>query len=361
VAKELMMKTKQIAIVYRGDREARDTATLESGRFSGIARALKEVGLAAEPAVYDEAFADDVRARLLAVDGVLVFVNPQDSARDRTELDAMLRDIAAAGILVSAHPDVILKMGTKQVLFYTRDMSWGGDTHLYGTTQAFRDDFPLRLAEGKARVLKQHRGNGGTGVWRVATHSELDTNHDPSNAPHLEDVVFVRHAQRGSVEEAIRLGSFLDRCEPYFEKSGQLIDQVFQERLAEGMVRCYFVKDRVAGFGEQLVNALYPYPVGASRDEAPQPEQRLYYPPTRDDFQLLRRKAEEEWVPEMVRTLNLDLESLPVLWDADFLYGPKNASGEDTYVLCEINVSAVSPFPDDALELLAAEVVRRIR
>ena len=38
--------------------------------------------------------------------------------------------------------------------------------------------------------------------------------------------------------------------------------------------------------------------------------------------------------------------SLPVLWDADFLYGPRTASGDDTYVLCEINVSSVIPFPD---------------
>jgi len=32
---------------------------------------------------------------------------------------------------------------------------------------------------------------------------------------------------------------------------------------------------------------------------------------------------------------------LPIIWDADFLYGPKTPSGDDSYVLCEINVSAV--------------------
>jgi hypothetical protein len=31
-----------------------------------------------------------------------------------------------------------------------------------------------------------------------------------------------------------------------------------------------------------------------------------------------------------------------------------------TYVLCEINVSAVSPFPDEALNPLAKEVARRL-
>ena len=48
--------------------------------------------------------------------------------------------------------------------------------------------------------------------------------------------------------------------------------------------------------------------------------------------------------------LNIDTGPLPVLWDANFLYGPKDASGEDTYVLCEINASSVAPFPDEALE-----------
>jgi hypothetical protein len=62
----------------------------------------------------------------------------------------------------------------------------------------------------------------------------------------------------------------------------------------------------------------------------------------------------------MCRTLALDPADLPVLWDADFLYGPKDAAGADTYVLCEINVSSVYPFPDEALGPLAATVCERL-
>jgi hypothetical protein len=43
----------------------------------------------------------------------------------------------------------------------------------------------------------------------------------------------------------------------------------------------------------------------------------------------------------MMATLEIDVASLPIIWDADFLYGPRSASGKDTYVLCEINVSSV--------------------
>jgi hypothetical protein len=47
---------------------------------------------------------------------------------------------------------------------------------------------------------------------------------------------------------------------------------------------------------------------------------------------------------------------LPIIWDADFLYGPRTASGEDTYVLCEINVSSVFAIPEQA----PAEIARLV-
>jgi hypothetical protein len=50
----------------------------------------------------------------------------------------------------------------------------------------------------------------------------------------------------------------------------------------------------------------------------------------------------------MMETLGVDGASLPIIWDADFLYGLRTASGQDTYVLCEINVSSVFAIPDRA-------------
>ena len=34
----------------------------------------------------------------------------------------------------------------------------------------------------------------------------------------------------------------------------------------------------------------------------------------------------------MMQVLGIGSGLLPVIWDADFLYGPRIASGEDTYV-----------------------------
>ena len=126
------------------------------------------------------------------------------------------------------------------------------------------------------------------------------------------------------------------------------------------MVRCYLVGDRVAGFGEQLVNALYPAAPETDPSTATEPGPRLYYPPTRPDFQPLKDRMENEWLAELCQTLALDAARLPVVWDADFLYGQRNSTGADTYVLCEINVSSVYPFPDEALAPLAAATLAQL-
>jgi hypothetical protein len=173
--------------------------------------------------------------------------------------------------------------------------------------------------------------------------------------------VRVRHAKRGSVETTMALEAFMAQCEPYFAAGDGMIDQIYQPRLADGMVRCYLVRDRVAGFGEQLVNALYPAEPGAPANSAPQPGPRLYYPPTRVDFQPLKNRLEQVWLGQLCDIVGVDKTQLPILWDADFLYGEKDATGADTYVLCEINVSSVYPFPDDALGPLATETLAQLQ
>ena len=69
---------------------------------------------------------------------------------------------------------------------------------------------------------------------------------------------------------------------------------------------------------------------------------------------------ESEWTPQMMQLLDIDAGSLPIIWDADFLYGPRTASGEDTYVLCEINVSSVFPFPEQAPSEIARRALPRL-
>jgi hypothetical protein len=171
----------------------------------------------------------------------------------------------------------------------------------------------------------------------------------------------VRNAERGASEVRIPLEDFCQRCDAYFAADGGVLDQEYQSRLPEGMVRCYLVHGRVEGFGLQAINALHPAPPGAPPEAAPPPSTRLYYPPTLPQCQTLKRELEEQWVPAMQRLLGIGDDSLPVLWDCDFLLGPKRASGADSYVLCEINASSVSPFPEPAVAPVARAVYAQAR
>jgi hypothetical protein len=47
-----------------------------------------------------------------------------------------------------------------------------------------------------------------------------------------------------------------------------------------------------------------------------------------------------------------------MLWDADFLLAKRGDKTEEKYVLCEINVSSVSPFPDSAIAPLVDATCR---
>lgn len=339
-----------IGILWRGNRN--DEAAALHPLFEPLARQFAKVGVAAVPVLYADDAIEEVRSELVRLGAVLVWVDPISNGRDRGKLDALLREVSALGVYVSAHPDVILKLGTKEVLHRTRSLGWGTDTRLYASPAELEAEFPGVLAGSGPRVLKQNRGNGGIGVFRVDLVR-------PERHPDAEALVRVQHARRGSPREEMKLGEFIRRCAAYFESGGRIVDQPFQARHAEGMVRCYVVQDRVAGFGHQLVTALMDPAPGESAP--PLPEPRLYHGPTKPELQALKKRLESEWLPQMQELLEIDASAFPMLWDADFLLGPRSASGEDTYVLCEINSSSVYPYPDEAVEPLVRAVAARIK
>ena len=341
-----------VGLVLRGSRDDPADSTAPP-RFRPVLEALAGAGLPAEVVVFADAAVASARDQLLRLEAALVWVDPISDGHDRVQLDALLREVANEGVWVSAHPDLILAMGTKDVLHKTRDVGWGSDVHTYLTVAEFERDFPARLATTGPRVLKQNRGNGGLGVWKVEA------------VPGSESMVRVQHAQHRSTDtEDLRLGAFMDRCKELFAGGGIVVDQAFQLRIGEGMIRCYLVEDEVVGFARQTHDGL---PPGAPSHRTPPvgvlglPAPKTMYPPGAPEFSRLKAVMESAWVPAMLHQLELDRSALPSLWDADFLYGPKTVSGDDTYVLCEINVSCVTPFPPEAPARIAASVTSHLR
>jgi hypothetical protein len=249
------MNSYRVAVVWRGDRETRQAAMPQNNRYHRIFEELVALGITAEPAVFDEEFAAEVREQLLKADAVLVWVDPLSRGRTRAVLDPLLREVAASGRWVSAHPDVILKMGTKEILYRTRELGWGTDTRRYRTAAQFAAEFPALLGAGGPRVLKQNRGNDGQGVWKV----------EPAGKP---DTVLVLEARRGSMPEELPLAQFIARCEAYFAAGGLVIDQPFQPRLPAGMIRCYMGVGAAAGGPRLARGAARPAPHARSRRRA---------------------------------------------------------------------------------------------
>lgn len=60
------------------------------------------------------------------------------------------------------------------------------------------------------------------------------------------------------------------------------------------------------------------------------------------------------------RTCGLARAQLPLLWDADFLLGEPTPLAPERFVLCEVNVSSVAPFPPSAVAPLVQAVAARL-
>lgn len=318
-------------------------------------KAFAELRVAAEPVVYADDAIEEVRAQLMSLDGVVVWVNPIQGDANRAQLDALLREVVDAGVWVSAHPKVIDIMGTKEVLFATRSLGWGTDAAIYRSPEQLSEGLPSRLGRLGRLVIKQARGTAGNGVWRVELPPQWQ-----GRTPGPDTPVLVQRSDPRNVvplEEAT-LSAFLENCEGYFPWSGCLIDQPYQDRLTEGMIRVYLVHDEVVGFCHQWPTGLLaPGDSGQTEGSVVTPKMEGADAPA---YASLRAKTESEWVPEMKTLLGLSTHQLPVIWDADFLYGPRADSGTDTHVLCEINVQAVWPYPPQASPRLAEAALERV-
>jgi hypothetical protein len=117
------------------------------------------------------------------------------------------------------------------------------------------------------------------------------------------------------------------------------------------MIRVYLSQDKVVGFAHQYPRAFLEPEIAAKL-----PTEKRFQPPSAERFQPLRHRMEREWVGELQRLVGVRREELPVIWDADFLFG----SAAGSYVLCEINASSTFAFPEFAMPVVAEAALTRI-
>lgn len=340
------MQPLSIAFLVYGERGS-DRDALKEEKYKDLANAFTQSNFSVQSVLYNDEDKEQIYSTLTQFDAILVWVNPIEQGKDRTHLDALLTRLSNQGILVSAHPDTILKMGTKEVLFRTKHMDWGGNVQLYSTYKSFEEQFPPSLKQHAVKILKQYRGNGGNGVFKLT----LDNS---SNA------VTIMPAQRGEAAKTFSWNDFFHFFKPYFENNGMLIEQEWNYNLKNGMVRCYLCGNKVAGFGYQEINALYELNTPDGFRIVP-PGSRYYFTENCGLFADLKHIMETSWVPQLQQLQSISTDLLPIIWDADFFINqPDSASAIGKYSLCEINVSSVSPFPPSAIPYIVNETITRL-
>lgn len=329
-------------MIYGPDESAKSIFSEE--KYRDLANYFVQRGSTVRSIVYNNTIAERLRMELADLAVLLVWVNPIEEGEDRSILDSLLVELSNRGVLVSTHPDVIKKIGTKLILFDTRKMDWGGDVRLYQTADEFRMTFLESLDIGVPRVLKRFRGDGGIGVFKVW------------KTPDEQFPVRLLHAQRGSEEQSLTVDAFHAQMNAYFLDGNPVVNQEWNNNILNGVVRCYLSGNEVVGFGYQEVNALYPRLSGPVA-----PGKRYYFTGKCGLFQDLRSLMETEWINELLSIADLPESALPVIWDIDLFIDMNAGTPKKKYSLCEINVSCVSPFPESAIPKIFENVQRKVK
>lgn len=341
-----IMKSYSIAFLIYGETNWGRNALTEE-KYKDLASAFLQEGVNVQSVLYNDEVVDTLYSYLLKFDGVLVWVNPIEQGKDRNKLDALLTQLSSNGCFVSTHPEVILKMGTKDILYRTKDLGWGSETNMYTSFEDFAGRFPESLQRSGIKVLKQYRGNGGNGVYKIIQGASADE-------------VTIIHAKNSGETKTLSWNDCYTQFKPYFLNNGLLIEQAWHDKLVNGMVRCYVSGNKVAGFGYQEIVALYEIATNGSKTFLP-PSKRYYCTQNCGLFSDLKQIMETNWIHQLQKSQAIENDRMPVIWDADFFINHSNSNtAVGKYTLCEINVSCVSPFPPSAIPFIIEEVSNRI-
>ncbi|MFN0212966.1 MAG: Cj0069 family protein [Saprospiraceae bacterium] len=340
------MKKYSIALLVFGESGSNRNALTEE-KYKGLASAFAAKGFQVDSVLYNDLIADRLAKTMLIYDAILVWVNPIEQGNDRKKLDALLIELSNKGCIVSAHPEVILKIGTKDILYKTRKTEFGGKTKLYPTFDEFKIQFFDTDKPSPIRILKQYRGNGGIGVFKIDT-TDFKINR-----------IGITAADGDAEERIISESDFFEEMKFYFANNGMLIEQEWNPNIINGMVRCYLTGTKVVGFGYQEINALYPDT--ENRGKSKTPNKRFYFTEDCGLFQDLKKIMETSWVAQLQEITAIENEKMPIIWDADFFINKINTENtREKYTLCEINVSCVSPFPESSIPYIIEAVSNKI-
>ena len=317
-----------------------------------IIDSLKKRGWTAEIIFYrDEDRGEIYRYTHDKADAYISRVNPGNLVNEVGYFQ-MLRELVNQGIEGLPHPDAMIAYGAKNSVEKLKGTPLvPKDVYTYYDFDTLKEMFPKSLQKG-VRVLKQNRGSTGEGIWRVEV---IDEDLPKDEKIPLEAKLKLTEAKDNHTEEKT-LQEFLEFCIQYLEgPNGMILDMPFLERIVEGEIRVLMLRNKV-------VNIVHKKPAEAADA----------FSATLFSGAKYRYDKPEKW-PELVKTveqsvpliqMKLGNYDLPLIWTADFILDTDEKTGEDIYVLGEINASCVGfttfldlseDIADEVLALLDAE------
>lgn len=275
----------------------------------------------------DENRGEIYRHTLEHADAYISRINP-GNLKDETGYFQMLRELVRNGIEGLPHPDAMINYGAKNAIERLKATSLvPDDVVTYYTIEEMKRTFPSLLSKG-TRVIKQNRGSTGEGIWRV----DIDDENYKGGVPKAKTRLKLQEAKDNHIEYKT-LVEFTDFCVQYLEgDNGLVLDMPFLPRIVEGEVRVLLLRD-------EAVNIVHKVPE-QSGDA---------FSATLFSGATYTYDKPENW-PELIQQLNSSLRNIqeslggydfPLLWTCDFILDTCPSTGNDRYVLGEINASCV--------------------
>ena len=321
-----------------------------------IVNAIKDKGWHAEVVYFRPEWASDLFTYVSEnFDAYISRVNPGNIPGGEKGYFDLLTRLSEAGLVGMSTPEEMVSYGAKDALVKLNQTDLvPADTAAYYDVETFKNTFPTSLSYGE-RVLKQNRGSTGSGIWRVRLADEsLAQSVKPGTALPLDTKLKCTEAVDNHTEERT-LGEFMEFCEQYIVgDNGMLVDMRFMPRITEGEIRIllvgphpvFVVHKKPAEGGDAFSATLFS---GAKYTyQKPEEWQELI-----DMFAAARPVIAE----------NLGGDNIPLIWTADFMLADDDETGEDTYVLGEINCSCVgftSELDMGIQEMVADEAIKRV-
>ncbi|KAJ1627798.1 hypothetical protein T492DRAFT_1146049 [Pavlovales sp. CCMP2436] len=324
-----------------------------------IANGLIKAGASCDLIRYEFDKHEEFTATVESYDALLVRINPGQLSQGTTpgtqaRFDDLMNALLAKGKLVWSSPGVQQQMGAKDALVKIKDMSCGlVDTFAYYEKAELEEGFKKTMAF-QPRVIKQNRGSAGEGIWLCwlegkdycANFGDATLEDDDKiklmemNDNHVEFHTvkeFIIFCTDGPTAEGAGTwassfpGKYLEGGKA---QGGQLVDQRFLPRIAEGEVRMLMV-------GDVMQMIIHKKPEGGGLSAVGGNSDYTYFKPGCAEYAELESKFVNHDIPMVMKQLDLENDPLPILWTGDFIPRDGDVPGTTDYVVGEFNCSCV--------------------